>query len=448
MSNDKKQQLIELGVEVLAETLLELASRDDAASDLMDRMIATPEENIKRFKAKLVGLKRRRRFIPWGESRAFAGELAALLEDLKAGVDDPRTGCELVAAFYEADCGALGSCDDSNGSVGDVFRFDARDLFVSFASSCEEKEWLGDLLLRLNREDDYGVRDALIDCAGGYLPEPVMRTMIERLWKSAEKESDEYRKRHWLRMVESLARQIKDAPLFEKARIASWGKLSTAACIDIARVYLESGDAKTSLSWLERIPAEETFKGDDKNRLLLEVYGKLGQSDKQEEIAWRIFKGYRSDSTLSTLLEVIGEEERERVLTRETTIILQEERLSYSDASFLISVGRMAEAESYLFVRAGQLNGDFYNILLPLAEAMEKDGRMLIATVIYRALLDSILRRAQSKYYSHGVRYLKKLDKLSETISDWRGVAPHAAYLAGLRRDHGRKSAFWGKYDK
>jgi 3-methyladenine DNA glycosylase/8-oxoguanine DNA glycosylase len=79
---------------------------------------------------------------------------------------------------------------------------------------------------------------------------------------------------------------------------------------------------------------------------------------------------------------------------------------------------------------------------------MEKDGRMLIATIIYRALLDSILRRAESKYYTHGVRYLKKFDKLSETISDWRGVAPHVAYLTALRRDHGRKSAFWGKYDK
>jgi hypothetical protein len=409
---------------------------------------ATPEENIKRFKAKLAGLRRRRRFIPWGESGTFAGELAALLEDLKAGVDDPRTGCELVAAFYEADQGALGNCDDSNGSVGDVFRFDARDLFVSFASSCEEKEWLGDLVFRINREDDYGVRDTLIDCAAQYLPEPVMRAMIERLWKSAEKESDEYRKSHWLRMVESLARQLKDAPLFEKARIASWGKISTAACIDIAQVYLESCDANTSLSWLERIPADETFMAEEKNRLLLEVYGKLGQSNKQAEIARRIFRSGRSDRTLSTLLEVIGEEERERVISAETAIILREERLSYSDASFLISVGRMVEAESYLFARAGELNGDYYYILLPLAEAMEKEGRMLIATVVYRALLDSILRRAQSKYYTHGVRYLKKLDRLSATVSDWQAVSPNAAYLAGLRRDHGRKSAFWSKYDK
>ena len=39
--------------------------------------------------------------------------LGTLLEDLRAGVTDPRTGAELVAAFYECDTGALGSCDDS-----------------------------------------------------------------------------------------------------------------------------------------------------------------------------------------------------------------------------------------------------------------------------------------------------------------------------------------------
>jgi hypothetical protein len=44
MKSYKKQQLIELGAGALADALLELASRDDSASDLVDRMIATPEE--------------------------------------------------------------------------------------------------------------------------------------------------------------------------------------------------------------------------------------------------------------------------------------------------------------------------------------------------------------------------------------------------------------------
>jgi len=77
--------------------------------------------------------------------------------------------------------------------------------------------------------------------------------MIATLQKWADKEKIEYEKRHHLRSIESLARQIKDAELFEKTRIASWGKLSTAALIDIARVYLESDDVETAYSWLRKI---------------------------------------------------------------------------------------------------------------------------------------------------------------------------------------------------
>src|SRR3989304_7535704 len=96
-------------------------------------------------------------------------------------------------------------------------------------------------------------------------------------------------------------------------------------------------------------------------------------------------------------------------------LIHKNRTLSYSDAAVLIEMGRMDEAEPYLLDRIDQLNGDFYGSLLPLAEAMEADGRPLPATVLYRALLDSILRRAQTKTYQHGVRYLKKLDRLAQS---------------------------------
>jgi hypothetical protein len=44
---DRKQRLLELGADRLADALLELAGRDDTADDLLERMIATPQENIK-----------------------------------------------------------------------------------------------------------------------------------------------------------------------------------------------------------------------------------------------------------------------------------------------------------------------------------------------------------------------------------------------------------------
>ena len=260
MTDSRKQKLVNLGAETLAEALLNLAVLSDEADDLIEQLIATPRENVQRFKKKLSSLKRRKRFIGWRESASFARELEMLLQDLKSGVSDPLTGIELVAAFYEADNTIFEMCDDSSGNIGDVFRYDAKELFVDYASRCNDKEKIADIILKVNQKDDYGIRDALIDCVGECLPEEVIRTMIATLQKWADKERDEYGKRHHLILIESLARQIKDARLFEKTRIASGRKLSTASFIDVARVYLESGDVETAHSWLRKIPEGETFQ--------------------------------------------------------------------------------------------------------------------------------------------------------------------------------------------
>ncbi len=446
MSSGRKKRLVELGSDRLADALLELASHNDTADDLVERMIATPQENIKRFKAKLAGLKRSCRFIGWGESAGFARELMALLEDLRAGVSEPRIGAELVAAFYEFDAGAFSNCDDSSGHVGDVFRYDAREIFTSYASRCTDKEWLGDLVFRVIQSDDYGVRDVLIDCASDYLPEPVMRTMVARLQERAVRESDEFRKRHWLHNVESLTRQLKDAPLFEQTRIASWGSLSTAACVDIARVHLECGNELIALTWLEKIPEADTFLVAERDSLLLEIYGRSGHLAEQADTAWRIFRRSRSATSLTILLDVVGHDKRKEVLADEIGAITESVKFSVVDAAFLVEIDRLEAAETYVLKYSDQLNGDFYGGLLPLAQDMEKNGRHLCVSVIYRALLDSILRRAQTKSYPHGVKYLRKLERLALSISDWRNVEPHEAYMQDIRLNHRRKTSFWSRY--
>jgi hypothetical protein len=128
--------------------------------------IDTPKENVQRFKKKFSGLKRSRRFIDWRGAAGFARELEMLLQDLKSGVDDPITGVELVAAFYEADNTIFEMCDDSSGNIGDVFRYDAKELFVDYAKRCEEKQKIADVILKVNQTDNYGIRDTLIDCVG------------------------------------------------------------------------------------------------------------------------------------------------------------------------------------------------------------------------------------------------------------------------------------------
>jgi len=227
--------------------------------------------------------------------------------------------------------------------------------------------------------------------------------MLATLQKRADQEKDEYEKRHHLMLIESLARQIKDAKLFEKTRIASWGKLSTTALIDIARVYLESGEVETAHSWLKKIPEGETFQAYERDKLLLEIYQKQGDSEKLTDLLYQKFRSYPSTDTLKALLDVIGHDKQDEVINAEVVQILKSDTLRESEAEFLLSIGKVDEAEAYLLKRAEQLDGNHYGSLLSLVEAMEAENRHLAINLIYRSLLISILERGYTKAYFHGI---------------------------------------------
>jgi hypothetical protein len=323
----------------------------------------------------------------------------------------------------------------------------SKELFADYASRCSDKDKIADIILKVNKKDSYGIRDTLIDYAGECLPDDVIRTMIATLQKWADREKDEYGKRHHLMLIESLARQIKDAKLFEKTRIASWGKLSTAALIDIARVYLESGEVETAHSWLKKVPESETFQAYDRDKLLEEIYQKQGDSEKLTELLYQKFRSYPSTDTLQAFLDVIGHDKRDEVITAEAGLILVSATLRESDAEFLISIGKIDEAEEYLLGLAEQFNGDHYGSLLSLAETMETENRHLVTSLMYRSLLISILERGYTKAYPHGIRYLKKLDKLATNVADWKEFNHHEAFKGQIIQAHDRKRSFWSKYE-
>lgn len=449
MTDDRKQQLSQIDADTLADALLQLAEQHETADELVNRLLATPEDNLRHAKSKIAGLKRSKRFVRWGESAALARKLEGVLSDIKAATDDPETGAALVIKFLETDEAVIGRCDDSSGHVGDVYRFFARELFVEYAKRCEDKPKLAKQVTRLNQQDDYGLRFWLIDCAADHLPENVIRDMIDSLEHTAAKEPHERNQIHWQVQIESLARQINDAEIFERIRMRGKDTPTRADSIEIARIHLANGDARAALAWMERDPdRHSTFKQDERDQLLLQIHGELGQKDAQEETAWRIFRRYRSEKSLEKLLAVIGENRRTKVIEGELAIIVGKETLSLADAAFLVEVGKVEEAENYLIKRRDQINGDFYDGVLSLAERMESVDSPLATTLLYRALLDSILRRAQTRTYGHGVRYLKKLENLATKVKDWKDIEDHGDFESRIQSDHSRKTSFWKRYNK
>ena len=165
------------------------------------------------------------------------------------------------------------------------------------------------------------------------------------------------------------------------------------------------------------------------------------------ELLYQKFRDHHSTNTLQALLDVIGHDKREEVVVDEVEQILKTDRLRLSHAEFLISIGKIDEAEVYLLKRADQLNGNQYGSLLSLAEAMETENRHLVTSLIYRSLLISILERGYTKAYPHGIRYLKKLDKLATSVADWKDFNHHETFKEQIIEAHGRKRSFWSKYE-
>ncbi len=446
MNDKRRQKLIDLGAEVLADALLKIAEHSTLADNHIDALISAPEENLKQFRQKLASLKRSDRYFDWRETDNFARELSMMLQDLKAGIADPLTGAAAVIEFFEADSIVFEMCDDSSGSAGMVFTIDARDLFVEYASRCPDKEKIAELVLRVSREDEYGVRDALIDCAGDYLSEPIIRQMIEAIRQRADTAQSEYRKRDQLMLITSLAHQIKNAELLEETFLEAKGKLSSKAIIDIASIHRELGDFETAIAWLNKIPESSSSYSYEREKLLLEIYRLQGSTDKLTELLYKKFRSHHTLETLQALLDVIGGHKREEVIAQEAALILGAPEFRGSDAEFLLEVGRIDETETYIISRADKLYREMYYTLLPLAEGMESHGRYLAASLIYRSLLVSILKRGYSKAYSHGVQYLKKLDTMAAAIDDWKTFDKHKAFTLELHQNYSLKRSFWARY--
>jgi len=118
---------------------------------------------------------------------------------------------------------------------------------------------------------------------------------------------------------------------------------------------------------------------------------------------------------------------------------------SLSALHFLILWPALDRASQLVKQRFTELDGNHYEILTPAAEALSA-RHPLAATLALRAMIDFTLNAGKSSRYQHAARHLAECDALASQIEDFGTVEPHANYVARLRRDHGRKSGFWGHF--
>ncbi len=445
--SEMEKKLLQLDKDVLVKALIEASFRDDVTSSVIERLTSDRHENVSRFRSQLKDISNQREYITWKYTHRYAREVEDLLEDVREGCSTSKEGLELLKLFFESDGPIIECCDDSSGEIGNVFRYNATELFEEYAKQCEDKEYLSNLLFDLILNNGYGLRDGLTENIDSFLPESHIRSLVEKLWKryhSTKKKDSFYSSE--LGLLEEMANALKDPLLLEKILKTKDSKNEDYDNFRMGRIWLKAGDHNKALEYLEKVDRKSSLYLNELNDILTEAYKKAGDTENVKKIAWSEFKAYRTKEHFSAVIKLEGKDKKSKILDNEIKEISNQKGLKSQSVDFLLEMNLVNEANDYVLNRDNDLDGNAYYCLPSWAKKFEKNKHYLVCVLIYRALLDSILARAYSKAYHHGVDYLKKLESLSPKVNNWGKISSHATYFDEVQVQHKRKSSFWARY--
>lgn len=446
-----RDRLIRAGPERLADELLRLADGDEELRRRLELLVREDdaESLAGELARQIADLRLRERFTSYGESFSFAAELRGLVEAVREKVMPslPGRAFELADALMLQDSVVFERVDDSSGVVGDVYR-DACLLWLDAAArSARGEDWV-ELIRERVAGDGYGARDPLLPNAGRLLDESHLR----RLARSYEPDSDGTapdaatnfpldRRRGW-GYVAQVAKALRDPVLYERAH--SFGRrVDDRLRLEVVRLCIDWGQIDEALARLEDASSSDGYERDS---LLLECYERRGDTARQIELLWKLFEASPDHGRYSRLLDLTPEGERNAARDRARDAALRHPHPP-TVVEFLLRSGWQDEAERVAIERSNGFDGVHYGTLLELAGLAASSKRPLIEVVCYRSLLRDILDDGRSKAYGHAARYYFRLAEIDLDLPGYAPLQDHEILVAGLRRDHGRKRAFWSRVE-
>ncbi len=465
------ENLEAMGAKRLAELLIDIAEGDVATKRRLRLELAAreaPETVAAEVRKRLGQIARARSFVDWRKVRDLAAELEAQRRAIldQAAKIDPVEALELMWRFMGLAESVQERCDDSNGVIGDVFRGACRDLGPLTELAKPDPVALADRVFEALNENDYGQYDHLIETLAPALGDKgldhlkarfvaLSKTPVQTPPQDERKVigwgtggpmyEDEIAARSRESIIHLALQEIADAQGDVDAFIAQYdGKTRRVAriAVEIARRLLAAGRPEEAL---ETIEAAERRRGSwpdfDWEDARIETLDALGRSDEAQAARWSCFRRALSAEHLRAYLKRLPDFEDVEAEERALDHAERYESLLHALA-FLVSWPALDRAARLVTRRAGELDGDHYDILSPAADALA-GKHPLAATLVLRSMIDFTLTKARSSRYRHAARHFLGCASLASSIPDFGAFETHEAYAARLKAEHSRKSGFW-----
>jgi hypothetical protein len=444
-----------LGAKRLAEVLAEACESDASLRRKLQILLAAQEGGGKLEQAlakRIATLARSRKFLDWREVPTLAAELAALREGLVAelGSSDPRAAMDQLWRFLEIAQVTVERVDDSNGTIVDVFHEAAADLGALLAKLPKlDRRGFAERLHAALASDDYGVFVRIIETGAPALGEDgrarlreLLKTEIAALPPRRDEES--WRETGWPRArlshhLAALADAEGDVDAYIEAIVLGAREHMDAA--GVAERLLAASRPEEALAWVEkdrrgRGPYDLTLAS-----LRIAALDALGRTTEAQALRWQAFEQTLSATHLRDHLKRLPDfddvEAERRAIAHAMT---------FPDAltalNFLIAWLAHEAAVALVHTRLGELDGRHYETLGKAAEHLA-DEWPGAATLLYRAMVLSVLERGFSNGYKYAARDLGNAASVAKRMPAESGIPDHDAFVAGLKAKHGRKYGFW-----
>lgn len=426
---------------------------------------------------RLAALEKARGFIDWQKRKAFAADLDATVTTMLADLRPLDAGMALdrLMRFLATADTTLERVDDSSGQIHAVFETAAEAAVgIALALPAETTEAFATRLVAGLARDGYGFFGAILDTLVPKLPkesldrfDAVLAEALATLPKPASRTArpafasgeTEWERRYHRLKLGKLRQAVADA----RGDVDAYIALETQHAKDrpdvaaVAERLLQAGRPEEALDWIRREPkpgaavltVEDMIEGGvslrgpapDRSMLEARILDALGRKDEAQASRWGRFERTLDPQTLRDYLAKLPDFEDEEALER-AFALAAERKDPHFGLYFLIGWPNLDRAARLVLARRTEWSGRNWEVLAPAADALAPD-HPLAASLLYRVLIDDILERARSNAYGHAARDLAKLETLADEVEPGRLKPDHAAYIAGLRKAHGRKYGFW-----
>jgi len=463
-----------LGAQRLAELLIEISTGDAAAKRRLRLELAgaqSPDEAAKEVRKRLTVIGRSRAFVNWQNRRVLMEDLEmqrrAIVEQVAK--TDAVEALDLMWRFMALANPIFARCDDSSGTVIGIFHAASTDLGAIARAAKADPCKLADQTFEALTRNDYGQYVDLISVLAPplgregleHLKQRMIALSREPVQRPPEKErraigygsggpiyADEIAERSRVSTVRLALMEIADAQGDVDAFIGQYDEKTRKVpkiAAHIAQRLLAAGRPEEALKIIEATVHRKASSRDwpefEWEDARIDVLEALGRADEAQAVRWSCFERFLSAPHLRAYLKRLPDFDDIEAEERALDYALGSKSLLQS-LSFLVSWPSLDRAAALISQRAGELEGDQYEILTRAAGALAAK-HPLAATLVLRPMIDFSLKQSRSSRYRHAARHLMECASIASVVMDFGAFETHNAYEARLRAEHGRKSSFW-----